>query len=286
VTTLPTITEDEIVAICGQPINVEMANILINDHIDSEELYADDAEITWYVLNGSTFVELTNDAVEGGASHVTLKYSVTTDCGTKDSDPIQVKIQTPNPDNDPEMTDAPALSKYGDRLLLVNLKYIEVYYDWVVDSIDVTWYRVVDGIDEYTTANPNDEVVGYGYYYNLDNGGPVAAGEYYARIHHKASSLADCDGVLQTEIINCEGAKQAPALMPSVAQPAEDIRIVNLDETAVSTIAVYSTTGEMLDTFQVSNAQEATFKAAQHPGYYIVEILNESGKVSLRYIVK
>ena len=286
VTTLPTITEAEIVAICGQPINVEMANIIINDHIDSEELYADDAEITWYVLNGSTFVELTNDAVEGGASHVTLKYSVTTDCGTKDSDPIQVEIQTPNPDNDPEMTDAPALSKYGDRLLLVNLKYIEVYYDWVVDSIDVTWYRVVDGIDEFTAAIPNDEVVGYGYYYNLDNGGPVAAGEYYARIHHKASSAADCEGWLQTEIINCEGAKQAPALMPSVAQPAEDIRIVNLDETAVSTIAVYSTTGEMLDTFQVSNAQEATFKAAQHPGYYIVEILNESGKVSLRYIVK
>jgi hypothetical protein len=79
---------------------------------------------------------------------------------------------------------------------------------------------------------------------------------------------------------------EAPKLVPTVARPNELIQVLNLNADAVSTISVYSTTGELMHTFQVSNQENATFPAAQLTGYYVVEVLTETEKVSLRYIVK
>jgi hypothetical protein len=79
---------------------------------------------------------------------------------------------------------------------------------------------------------------------------------------------------------------EAPKLVPTVARPNELIQVLNLNADAVSTISVYSTTGELMHTFQVANQENATFPAAQLTGYYVVEVLTETEKVSLRYIVK
>ena len=77
-----------------------------------------------------------------------------------------------------------------------------------------------------------------------------------------------------------------PLLAPTVASPNELLRLLNLDANTTSTISVYSSTGQMLDSFQVKDAKEISFEAAHVAGYYIVEIQTESGKVSLRYVVK
>ena len=74
--------------------------------------------------------------------------------------------------------------------------------------------------------------------------------------------------------------------MPTVARPQELIRVLNLNADAVSTISIYSTTGDLISTFQVTNQEETTFPAAELTGYYVVDVQTETEKVSLRYVVK
>ena len=287
VNTLPAITADDIIAICGNVIDVTLADAIVNAHIASEALYAPNAEVKWYVLTADTCAELTNTAIDGTITEVTLKYTVTTDCGVVESDPITVQVEQPTPENDVDMIDVPAYSQYGDRLLIIDLKHIENTYDWTVAEEDVTWYYVVDEMDDYASdAAKNDIVLGHGYYYNEATGNPVKPGIYYARIVHTATSTSDCDGVLQTVLLTCATSNLAPALVPTIAKPEELIRLINLNPAEVSTITVFSSTGENLGTYQASNTDEMTFNAARQAGFYLVELVTESGKVSLRYIVK
>ena len=288
VNTIPTITADDIIAICGNAVDVTLAEAIIQDHIASEALYAPNAKIEWYILSGNTYTEMTNTAIDGTITEVTVKYAVVTDCGTVESDPVTVTVETPTPENDSEMANISALSKYGDRLLLINLKHIEETFGWNVAEEDVTWYYVVDDLDNYAddAARKNDIVLGHGYYYNENSGMPVPAGQYYARIAHEAAFESDCDGVLQTEVITCATSKAAPMLVPSMAKPQELIRLINLEPSEVISISVYSSTGENLGTYQVNSSEDMTFNAAQQAGFYLVDVNTESGKVSLRYIVK
>ena len=288
VNTIPTITPDDIIAICGNAIDVTLADAVVNAHIASEALYAPNAKIEWYILSGNDYTEMTNTAIDGTITEVTVKYAVVTDCGIVESDPVTVTVETPTPENDSEMANISALSKYGDRLLLINLKHIEETFGWNVAEEDVTWYYVVDDLDNYAdeTALKNDIVLGHGYYYNENSGMPVPAGQYYARIAHEAAFESDCDGVLQTEVITCATSKAAPMLVPNIVKPQELIRLINLEPSEVISISVYSSTGENLGTYQVNSSEDMTFNAAQQAGFYLVDVNTESGKVSLRYIVK
>ena len=287
VNSLPAITADDIIAICGYAINVTNADAIIQLHIANEPLYASNAVVTWYVLSGNTYEELTNTAIDGTITEVTLKYTVTTDCGVVESDPITVQVEQPTPENDPNMTNVPAVSKYGDRIIVIDLRYIDDNFGWAVEENDVTWYRVVGSLDDYADPNAvmDDEVLGHGYYYSLEDGNPLPEGLYYARIVHDPVSAADCAGILQTNLLNVVSLKSAPKLVPNITEPAELIRLMNLDPSVVSNITVYTATGEVLNTYQVKD-EEMTFNAAHMAGYYIVEIQTESGKISLRYVVK
>ena len=287
VNTLPTITTDDIVAICGYAINVTTADAIIQWHIANDPLYAPNAVVTWYVLQNGVWNVLTNEIIDGTIDEVSLKYVVTTDCGVVESAPITIVVEMPTPENDPNMTNIPAVSKYGDRIILIDLRYIVDNFGWDVAENDVTWYRVVNSLDDY--ADPNvvmdDEVLGHGYYYNLEDGNPLPAGLYYARIVHEPVSAEDCAGILQTILLNVVSIKPTPKLVPNITEPAELIRLINLDPRMVSNITVYTATGDVLDTYQVMD-NEMTFNAAHMAGYYIVEVQTESGKISLRYVVK
>ena len=277
VNTLPVVTVDDIVAICGYAIDVTTANDIIWAHITSEPLYAPNAGVKWYVLSDNTYVELTNTAIDGTVTQVTLKYTVTTDCGVVESDPITVQVQTPSPENDNELANVPAYNKYGGRLLTVDLKYINDTLGLDVAEDEVIWYLIVEGAD--------DKEQGKGFYLTTEDGKPLPEGQYYAQINYHGKTASDCDKVLRTIILKVE-TQVGPSLAPTVAQPNELIRLLNLDASVVSTISIYSSTGQQLESFQIKDANETSFKAAHVAGYYIVEVQTESGKVSLRYVVK
>ena len=276
--TLPTITENDIIAICGNAIDVTIADSIILAQIASDPLYAAVDAVVWEVNVDGTWKALTTDAINGTIANVTLRYTVQTACEDVTSSEITVVVETPTPENDEDMTNIPAYNKYGGRLLTVDVKYIKENFDWDVAENDVMWYLVTD--------QEEDQVVGSGYYLTTENGLSLPGGTYYARIAHERVSPSDCDGVLQTTNLVVDGIGDNLMLVPSVVKPQELIRLLNLDPNAVSTVRMYTTAGELMDTFQITNTKETSFQAAQTAGYYIVEVQTETEKVSLRYVVK
>ena len=280
-TTLPTVTEDNLLAVCGEAVNVDAANSIINAHIAAED-YALNANVTWYQLNGTEWGELSTSAIDGTLEEVTVKYAVTTDCGVEESDTYTLTVETPTSENNPTYDNIPLVAKYGGRILLVDLVYIANNFGWDVAEEDVEWYQVAGDVDNLA----DDIYLHDGYAHNEEDGSLIQAGQYYARIAHAAVDAADCAGELKTTIESLTAAQSAPQLLPNMARPNETMRLVNLDATTISTIKVVSTTGELLNTIQVNYESEILLNAAQQPGFYIVEVSNANGKSSLRYIVK
>mgnify|MGYP003508459858 FL=1 len=276
-TTLPVVTSDDIIAICGNAIDVTPADAIIQAHIQSP-LYAAVEAVIWEVKSGEVWETLTSTALDGNLQTVTVRYTIQTACEDIISDDITVDVVTPTPENDVEMANMPAYNKYGGRLLTVDIKQIKDEFGWDVAEEDVVWYRVVN-------ANHADSIGG-GYYLTTADGTPLPAGEYYARINHTRVVPSECDGILQTVCLIIGQDNNGPKLVPTIARPHELIQLLNLDPDAVSTVNVYSTTGELIETFQVTDKQNTTFPAAHLTGYYIVDVKTETEKVSLRYIVK
>jgi hypothetical protein len=276
------LSETDVVAgihvICGNAIDVDEATAAIQAHATADPAAPTFEKIVWEVKQADgTWLPLTTDAIDGNVTSVTLRYTVYTECEDVTSPEITLTVEIPTPENDLDMTDVPAYNNYGGRLLTVDIKQIKADFGWDVVAEDVTWYMVVEG--------GIDQEMGKGFYLAKADGTPLEAGKYYARINHTATEASDCDGILQTVDVVVATTAEAPKLVPTVARPNELIQVLNLNADAVSTISVYSTTGELMHTFQVANQENATFPAAQLTGYYVVEVLTETEKVSLRYIV-
>ena len=288
VTGIPTLEADEVIAICGNAMDVKAAEATIQAYIDADPFFAPVESLVWEVLEDNTWKTMSTAALDGNVKTVTARFTLNTICKSMTSNAVTVEVETPTPENDYEMANIPAYNKYGGRLLTLDIKRIENDLGWNIDIADITWYRVVDVIDDYAdeTSVKNDEVVGHSYYLSKEDGSPLPAGTYYARVNHNRVTEADCDGIVQTVEVLVSGAEVGMKLAPTMAKPQEVIRLLNLNPAEDATVRVYSTTGEVMDTFEVKNATEASFHAAQTAGYYIVEVQTEAGKVSLRYIVK
>lgn len=268
-----------IIVICGNAIDVTAAEATIKAHVAAVASHPTLENVVWEVKNAAgNWEALTNTAIDGTVTSVEIRYTIQTACEDVTSDPIVITVQTPTPENDEEMTNIPLYSRYGDRLLTVDLKKIQDEYGWVVAEEDITWYYVAQG------AEPVE--VGHGYYLTPADGAPLNAGSYYARINHEATEASDCDGILQTKTYIVNAPSAAPKLVPTVARPQELISVLNLDPASVTAITIYSTTGEVITSFQVNNQEQTTFPAAQNAGFYVVDVQTATEKVSLRYIVK
>ena len=172
-------------------------------------------------------------------------------------------------------------SKYGDRLLMIDRRDInENMPGWRLEEDEtdlVQWYKV---------SSPKDIFLGYGFYYTKSDGSVLDAGTYYAIVELPASEGAKCGARGETNHWEVKGASPAPALMPSLARPGEDIRVVNLNPEEQTTIRVYTTEGLNKGSYTVRGEESFTIKAGYEHGFYLVEIVSENDKSTLRYIVK
>lgn len=172
-------------------------------------------------------------------------------------------------------------SKYGDRLLMIDRRDInENMPGWRLEEDEtdlVQWYKV---------STPKDIFLGYGFYYTKSDGSVLDAGTYYATVELPASEGAKCGARGETNHWVVKGASPAPALMPSLARPGEDIRVVNLNPEEQTTIRVYTTEGLNKGSYTVRGEESFTLKAGYEHGFYLVEIVSENDKSTLRYIVK
>jgi len=197
--------------------------------------------------------------------------------------------------NNPKLFELEVISKYGDRLLMINRFEINdsLAAYGVTDKLDsigafaiadeVTWWRMENAIDE------NPDSVGTGYYITneKDPGEPIEPGIYYARIRIPAADGSLCGVTGETaKLIVGEPKTASPALMPSMARPGEDITIINLDPALETTINIYSSEGMITGTHTVTGVESYVIKAAAAQGIYLVDVRNEDIQSTLRYIVK
>ena len=198
-----------------------------------------------------------------------------------------LRLSIPDPENTLSYDNLPAVSKYGHRLLVINLNAIDSIFGWEPAEEDVQWFKVVGDVDvalDALNGRGDDVRVATGHYYTLPEGS-VLPDEYYALIEHAMVS-GECDEIMRTTILTSSVTSSTPQLLPTVARPSSDIRLLNLNPSAVTEIRVYTAAGELLNVYNSSSASEFLFKTATLPGYYMVEVQTDGDHVTLRYIVK
>ena len=169
-----------------------------------------------------------------------------------------------------------AVAKYGNRLLMVHKNNIDSLMNWDIQEDEVTWYRVV--------ADADDAELGTGFY--ITNDGEPLVGEFYAIIRIPAAAEDSCGSLGYTNILVCEAVNQTPELMPSLARPEEQIRVLFLNPDVATTIRVYTADGVLMSDVVTSGESVYLMKAAEESGFYLVEVRTPNQKTTLRYIVK
>ena len=196
-------------------------------------------------------------------------------------------LSIPDPENSADHAEIAAVSKYGGRLLVLDLNTITATLGFTPAPDDVKWYKLVGEMDAPIDAlDPvagDDECIDTGYYY--ENSGEKVAGQYYALFEQYVETLG-CNAIYRSVVLSAANAAKLPMLAPNVVGAEEDVRVLNLNSSTENAIRVYNMTGDLMATFKASYVDEFAFKAASFSGYYMVEIENAYEKVTLRYIVK
>ena len=283
-TTTPAIDTDSIVAICGRAVDVTAADNCLTAAIENEPLYAPNAQVAWEQLENDLWSPISTDALAGNISEITVRYSITTDCGIALGEPIVVSVQMPDPSNTEAMANLPAVSKFNHYLLMINLNAIQNDLGWTLSEEDVTWYQVAGESDATHPEDTEKDIeVGKGFYYTT---GEMLNGQYYALIAHHQTSASDCAETAATTILVCTASAAAPALQPTMASPEQDIYVLNLNPLMQTEIRVYDVEGNLLNTYTSTEAEQFIIRAASQQGYYIVDVQTDEQKTTLRYIVK
>ena len=193
---------------------------------------------------------------------------------------LHLTVEGQTPESDPATAPAKAVAKYGNRMILLHVNDFVAVNAWKPASDQVKWYQVVGEIDN-SWEIVDDQVLGTGMYIeNLDG----FAGQIYAIID---SSNADaCGNLYRTNILALAANGLAPKLMPTVARPNENLHLLNLNSSEVTEVRVFSTSGELMETYNAEQVSEFVFKAATLPGYYLVEVQHNGEQTTLRYIFK
>ena len=273
------------VAICGSSVDVVEATADIENHIATTNLYAPNAVVEWYISNNGNWTLLTNDSIKGGLNDITLKYVITSDCGTIESEVFTVTIEVI--ENGVDVDDVLAISKYENRIFLLHLNDFVDNYGWTPSPDEVTWYKVVNDKDQGILED--DVQVGTGHSYNEPDGSVIKPGEYYALIvSNEMADPDDCDGQIIMRTITLSSSEEAlsPRLLSNVVRPNDNLRLINLNSEEITEIFVYNMMGELIDTYMVDQASEFTFNANHVSGYYLIDVKTANNKTTLRYIVK
>lgn len=279
---MPSIPQDSIWAVCGQTIDTTHATAFILQTISADPLLAPNPVIRWFMKQGDTWEDMADKTINGQAEVVTVKCEIKSDCATKDTT-LTLPVEKPTADNDTTLRNLPAKSMYANRLLMINLNLIrEQFPDWTITESDVHWYKMTGNTPDTSV----DIEVATGFYYTTQNADNLE-GQYYACIEHTATVESDCASQARTVVLTCTNStKKAPELRPTIAQPQEQIQVLNLDAGVETEIIIYTSTGQKIASYTSREADTFLMNAASEKGYYMVDIHCDGEKITLRYVVR
>ena len=234
---------------------------IVRDTLKASDCY----EYKW-AANDSTYYVTTLDSIEGTEPN-----------GCKSIHYLDVTIKSPIAFN------VKAISKFGNRLLVIDRDDLDAKLGFKSDSIyakggalKIEWYEV---------SKP-ETIIAEDYFFNDAKGAPLV-GTFQAKLTLKIAG-AECDKIGFTNEIVCKPSNAAaPALVPNLVMPGENINVINLDPTKETMIRIYATDGMLRATYIVRGQETFTMPAAADHGFYLVELnAADDLKTTLRYIVK
>ena len=239
----------------------------IEDIIVPAENVTECHEYTW-PRTGETYYE---------SKTVTFTVEDALACGK-----IQKTIYTLNLTITHKVVNTLVLDNKFDRILMIDRQQL-LDLGWTVDELPefapvglVKWF-----FNDAELSDPKYN--NKGYYLTYEKGDYLPNGKYSAVVDLDPEG---CGKKAQGEVTLNHAAAAAPALMPTLAQPGEDIKVLNLDPEQTTIIRVYTTEGLIQGTYTTTGVETFIIKAAADHGFYMVELSNEGLNTTLRYIVK
>lgn len=184
-----------------------------------------------------------------------------------------------------EWANWPVVALY-DWLLMLNITEINAK-GYFFKPNNVTWYRVIGEPDSPTDERKDDEVVGHGFYLTLAKNF-WGTGDYYAVVDVSVNATAQlCTDVMRSVIVHYAGTphRQQLALLPNATTLGGQIKLVGLDPSEQTTIQVYSSAGQLMDTFTSTDEAEYMLTAAGVSGCFYVRVSSPTIETVLKYLV-
>lgn len=184
-----------------------------------------------------------------------------------------------------DLPDLPVVTPYDWIIMLNMTKVHELGFYFRAE--DVSWYRVVGEPDKKGDPDGDDVVVGTGHYLTLDKN-LWGTGDYYAQIHTTLDSpVTLCSDILRSVLVHFAGSDQNHmlALMPNATRMGGQLKLVGLNPNEETTLQVYTSSGQLVNTFTASGEPTYVFQAAYVSGCYHVRVVSPTVDTVLKYIV-
>ncbi len=276
-------------AICGQPLHTDAAFATLMAELEAlvQPINSTIDTLVWEIKTneGYTDAALVDTVPALTDADLTVRYYVVTACNdTLYSEDILLTVAGPTADNTESLATMPAVSKYNDWLLMIDLNEINKLGFYPTEE-EVEWYKIQGEADfaATVTSDPLDSIVGTGYYFTT---GQQLNGEYYAVIDMLPDTLDACGAILRTVTLTCASTSAGVSIAPNIAAPGEDITINGLNPTLSYTLDIYNFAGMLVEHITISNVSTYTFKAQSLVGYYMLNVQTNEMATSLKYIVK
>ena len=274
--------------VCGEPINVNIPDSVVKEQIQNDILYAPNTQVAWFAKLQDQWEPIAQiTMLLNGGEDVQIMCQLTSDCATV-QDSITQLVELPSADNTTDFDQLPAESMFGNRMLMINYRYIKDtlgFSEITEDSVE--WYLAEDNIIDDLTQDPmtwNDKLLATGYYYTT---GEPLVGTYYARLLYSESEQHPCGLTARTNIITCTPVQYAPTITPTIASPGQTLEIQGLNPQEECDVKVYNGQGlQVQQMHAVQKAQTIQIIAQDTPGCYLIELWMGQDMYTFKYIVK
>ena len=273
------------VVACGYPIILDSARVAVAAELAMTQ--ADDiakVDDFWFEMQltpTSEFKQITSDVIMSYTEEpIQIRLVLHTECDeTIYGDPVSYEVVKPSPEEIAEYGEMPAVSKYNNWLLMINVNKInEMGFD--VKEEDITWYQVINDIDP-AGQHIDDKEVGKGFYFTADMS---LTGQYYAVIETDKTEINECGAILRTLVVKCttDGKMR---LVPNTIHEGETMEVRNINPDENTTFWMYDRDGKLLEKHVSDGQEQYTIQPDQNAGVYLLRVVNGKQEESFKYVI-
>ncbi|MCQ2339597.1 MAG: T9SS type A sorting domain-containing protein [Paludibacteraceae bacterium] len=264
--------------VCGEDMGAAISaqNAAIMASFKTEDQYDEVTKLVWYknvggiesqIRLGVSWILNAKDADEEFSIYCIAEMK----CGEDlQSNVINIKVQSAS------VGKMKIVSKFGNRILVLNLNDFKTTNGFTPSEADVEWYKK-------NTVNPRnpDTHLGNGFYYNNADGSVLESGIYYAVLSKPNPN--DCGAIYVSNEI--EVASNDLNLVPNVVNRGGLMTIHNVDPTQETSVCIIDATGRVVEDNKFINMENVNVEAAWPVGAYLMRVENATQSDTFRFLI-